>query len=318
MSQGRLRIAREVDTGVKPHSTYRDLMSFAVFGIYGLNFTRFVSVAGVELMPRFTEPREARTHATSQSTFWLTGVGRIPVAPGRADYHCTTQQLFDLAATLTFLEQQNVVVSAPVEDPHESDLSALMPMFVDRLPLTMARPSHGSLLIDDSTDPDPRFRFLDLCLRKLHATSTPPADAFRGAFFRVAEVWRLSQPFVDMTYYLAFSALESLARSHLGKTDTAPTVIRKYLKSLGFDVAAVHPTEGFRSVGRYVRLRNSLFHNAVRQDTYNENGRLFSLELSEYEPRLLQLVADVVLKELGYTDRYINWDRWIDHQPFNG
>lgn len=59
-----------------------------------------------------------------------------------------------------------------------------------------------------------------------------------------------------------------------------------------------------------------LFHNGAFERTFNENGKAITLKLSEYESYLRRLVPDLLLKVMGYDDGHINWNRWLDRQPF--
>ena len=66
----------------------------------------------------------------------------------------------------------------------------------------------------------------------------------------------------------------------------------------------------------YAHLRNALFHNAQLEARININGQMTSLKLLDYYAELLLLVSLVVFKAAPFDDGHINWNSWIDRQPF--
>jgi hypothetical protein len=58
----------------------------------------------------------------------------------------------------------------------------------DKLDIQAHRQGGGVLIMEDSSSPDWRQQFLDLCLRQLRDQSFIEATGFRQAFFRAVEV----------------------------------------------------------------------------------------------------------------------------------
>jgi len=288
------------------------------FGIYGYEITRPLSLNGLYLTPRVTPPNDARKLATSRSEFNLTGIGEI-TSSGRASLPESQRDiLFDLAAALTFCQQQWVIVSRIISHPDNVDPQRVLQSFPDQLDVRQERPSPGAVLISDFFDPDARCRFLDLCLDKLRDNQFEEATYFRKAFYRNVEIWRFNRQLLDVTYYMIFSALEILARRHSGDyTSSIAQVLTPFLRDeCRFSVEQDKPSVRERSVQTYVHLRNALFHNGEFEVTFNENGYQITLKLMDYFDKLERLLSDVLLRVLGYNDPHINWNRWLDRMPF--
>jgi hypothetical protein len=258
--------------------------------------------------PRFTDFKEAQEKATDSKDFNLTAVGEYRGASVEGD-------LLDLSATLTFCQQQWVQITVPLRgDGIEQVMNALPP----RLDLPYRRPTQGALIISDAFAPDARRSFVELCMSKLSDKHFGQGTNFRSAFSRSVESWRLQQSFVDLTYYLDFSALEILARTAENDftTKNVAEVIAKFLQRHGFGVTQDNLNERHLGVQTYAHLRNALFHNGEFETTINENGHSVTLLLTKYQDYLRRLVPDVLLKVMGYDDRHIHWSRWIDRMSF--
>jgi hypothetical protein len=76
------------------------------------------------------------------------------------------------------------------------------------------------------------------------------------------------------------------------------------------------PSDLRRAVSTYTHLRNSLFHNSRFETRINVNGVQVEIRIVDYLFPLLQLVTLVVLKAVEFDDGHINWNSWIDRQPF--
>jgi hypothetical protein len=92
--------------------------------------------------------------------------------------------------------------------------------------------------------------------------------------------------------------------------------ICKLLVGYGFDVQIERPSDLQRAVSTYTHLRNTLFHNSEFTANINVNGTVVELKLFDYLFNISQLVALVVLKAIDFDDNHINWNSWIDRQPF--
>ncbi len=66
----------------------------------------------------------------------------------------------------------------------------------------------------------------------------------------------------------------------------------------------------------YCVLRNSLFHKGD-YIAYTKNDDPDSIiYLKDYSSSLCLLLSLFIMKYIGFDDNYINWDSWIDRQPF--
>lgn len=284
----------------------------SVFGIYGYDLTRPLTVAGITVRPCIADVAKTRQLAIDQKAFHLTAMGESPDPPD-------AELLFDLSAVLTFSQQQWIEITS-IRAVHDAtgpqDTSSL---FAPRLDIPYRRPKGGSLISRDLNPPETEREFLELCLKRLQDQTFNKATNFRKAFFRNVEAWRLRVQAAEFTYYLNFSALEILARtdSRDYKEKNVAKILTPFLTKHGFNVKQNCPKSRERSMQTYAHLRNALFHNGEWKTTFNENDIDVTLNIADYAVLLERLVADVLLRLLGYNDPSINWDRWIDRQPFN-
>lgn len=277
------------------------------FGVYGFAITRQVTVNGLIFTPKESSFLEAKKLATDRSAFSLTAIGSSVSEP-------TRQTLFDLAAAMTFCQQQWVEITAPFSAADHSEAEAALP---HRLDLAYRRWTSGALIINDAFDAQARRIFLELCLEKLSDKLFYEATGFRKALFRNVETWRQGESFLDVSYYLDFSALEILVRTATQDYRSPIAMLATpFLRNYRFDVVQNDPNSRERGVETYVHLRNALFHRGGFEIQINENGTPITLKLTDYEGFFRQLVPDVLLKVLGYDDGHINWNRWRDRMPF--
>jgi hypothetical protein len=281
------------------------------FAIYGYAITRPTTVGPFTIFPRFTDLGVAQRSATDSDRFNLTAVGVLTGAVNPLSF-------FDLAAALTFCQQQWVVISEAGRLPAGTSPQSAFAHFSDTTSVAPHRPRGGCLIGDDSFYPTARQSFLELCLTRLADQAFDAASGFRRAFFRHVESWRLYQPFVDITYYLDFSALEILARTHAGDfvTKNVAELVAPFLQAHGFHLVQHNSNRRELGVQTYAHLRNSLFHDGRFEASPPENQSTVTLRLVDYEHYLRDLVPDVLLRVLGYNDPNINWNRWLDRMPF--
>ena len=280
------------------------------FGIYGFEITRPILTEHFSLLPRFTAFAEAQGMAADGTKFHLTAVGMVNDQPD-------DEALFNLTAALTFCQQRWVAASQVVSLPDAVEASEVMGQFPALMSIAPGRGSHGEAIGSDTFYPEARSKFLNLCMGKLADTTFNDATGFRPAFFRHVESWRLYNPFVDLTYYLDFSALEILARTpQNNRRGSIAYLAAGLLKKHGFDVKVNDTTDRRRGIQTYAHLRNALFHNGEWVASFEENKVPVTLKLSDYEDKLRRLVPDLLLRVLGYEDDHINWDRWLDCMPW--
>jgi hypothetical protein len=285
------------------------------FGVYGFEMTRSINVGPFRLHPRTEDYNNAKNDARDSEAFNLTAIGECSAEVNSIELH---GQLHDLSAAMTFCEQQWVAVTRPFADEEIGPPEKAMEQAKPRLEFEVFRPTSGPLIWSDTFAPDARRNFLELCLSKLVNHDFCEQTDFRPAFFRNVEIRRLRERFVDLTYYLDFSALEILARRD--QNNYAPgnvaAILTPFLRNLGYNVQQSNHVDRHLGMENYAHVRNALFHNGRFEVTVNENGKQVTLRLGDYAGKLKFLLPDVLLKVMGYSDDYINWNRWLDRIPF--
>ena len=181
-----------------------------VFGIYGYGFHLPADICGLELVP-LCDPAEADMRGRHPSLFKLTGFGRI--VRSSSDEWQDVARLHVLEAAMSFAEQRQVIITRPIvmsDGDSEADLFSEKRMGAP-IQAEPERHSHGAAIASELWAKTSRSAFLRLVLQRFeHET---PNDVLRLAFFRQVEIWRLRTPFVELQHFLAFSALEMLARA---------------------------------------------------------------------------------------------------------
>lgn len=226
------------------------------------------------------------------------------------------QLIFDLEAVLSFIDQKDIIVANILNDSAEYDqLGDDYPNFLSG---HYRHNGGGQVIMSDVFSKDSRKIFIDLAMSKLTDKSDTNNKTFRSAFFKTIEVFRAKESFIDVSYYLLFSALESLCRAvfnnYSSKNCSEP--IAKLLSQYGFDISQDDNTNLYKSVSTYAHLRNALFHNGKFEKEVNINGSVTKLELSTYYPQFKGLMPLVMMKYIGFDDGYINWNSWIDRIAF--
>lgn len=283
------------------------------FAIYGFEITKEIEFCNFIISPKVEDFREAESLAKDTTQFNLTAVGKIKGVSSR-------EELFDLAAALTFCQQQWVVVSNLYEFTEDTLSKQAIAKFPPVYETTNKRPSQGAVIIQDVFDNEARKNYLELCISRLRDQQFENNTNFRKAFFRNVEIWRMPTQFIDVTYYYDFSALEILARTFTQdyQANNVAKVISELLNHYGFDVAQDNIHSRHLGMQTYAHLRNALFHNGSFEKSFQENGVEITLKLIDYASYLSRLLPDVLLKVLGYDDNHINWNRWQDRMPFKG
>lgn len=281
-------------------------MSKQYCGIYGYQIVRPIVGPGFRIEPRTTDHEQSILWAREEDAYHLTAVVFGDVIAD--DF------LFDLGAVLSFIEHLDVVVTSPRSVDAEDVFSAF-----ESIISTHRRSSGGGAsLRDDYFFPNTRCNFVVACLGKLADEEFCAATRFRALFFKKVETFRQRRPFLEVTYFLLFSGLETYARAVLSdrKSGNSSTPICKLLKQLGFDVSEERPNDLPRAISTYTHLRNSLFHNSEFGRRVDLNGTIVAMEMIDYIFHLQQLVTLVILKAVEFDDGHINWNSWIDRQPF--
>jgi len=135
-------------------------------------------------------------------------------------------------------------------------------------------------------------------------------------FFKTTETFRQRRPFIEVSYFLLFSGLETYVRTSLNDFESrnVADLLNRHLCTLGFNVFSFSEAQPDRSMDTYTRLRNALFHNSKFEAHRNIHGIEYTYHLSDFYAQFLILVALVVVKATDFDDGHINWDAWIDRQ----
>lgn len=296
-----------------PHNADREDkgLKMTQIAIYGFNFTKKITFDGGVLTPIFSSFHDIKEGGWANDKYLLTGF----FEPKTANYVNQQQLIFDLEAVLSFIEQKNVIISGELENDEtpfnfKPSLHKILNKKRDKGP--------GAIIIEDSYSPKSREHFISLAMKKLNDDPTQKQDTFRTSFFKSMLGFREALNYIDVRYYLLFSALEALCRFikndyHPAKS---PQIITDILKEYGFNVEKTghHPEQ--RNIMHYCKLRHSLFHNGKYVAYLDEKNLAGEIEIKNYSSNLNLLVPLVLMKYIGFDDEYVNWDSWIDRHPF--
>lgn len=280
------------------------------YGIYGYEISKPTYLDGLKLTPLTESHTEVRRKASDLDSYNLTGFLEIDESK-----HIDQRALiFDLQGILSFIDQKNVIITNPLFK-HEN-FERLDKDYPKKLTALKRINGGGNVISSDAFVSDSRKTFIEMALAKLKA-SDAENGAFRGSFFKSIETFRGSNSFIDINYYLLFSALESLSRFHLRDyiSRNCSIPIANFLKSYGFDVSQDNTHELARSVSTYTHMRNALFHNGSLECEVNINGRLERLAITDYYSQFSILLSLVMIKYIGFDDGHINWNCWLDRMP---
>jgi hypothetical protein len=277
-----------------------------VCGIYGFQITRAIDLPGLRIEPRTTDYQQAKQWARNLETYELTAVLKgTSISDGF---------LFNLEAVLSFIEHLDVLISSPIEQTEDDPFAHFSKSIT-----THKRNSGGGAVIgEDTFFPYSRSVFISNALNRLLDREFCERTQFDILFFKCVETFRQRKPFIEVAYFLLYSGLESYARSVVNdrSNPNSSQPISKLLIGYGFDVQIEKASDLKRAVSTYTHLRNAIFHNSEFTKTINVNGTLVELKLLDYLFNISQLVSLVVLKAVEFDDEHINWNSWIDRQPF--
>lgn len=276
-----------------------------VCGIYGFEITTPIDLPRLRIEPRTNDYRQAKQWARDTNSYHLTAV-----VTGAS---MSDDMLFDLEAVLSFIERLDVLVSAPVEQGMDDPFAQFVPS------ITMHKRDNGggAVIGEDSIFGASRGKFILKALDRLQDKEFCEQTKFRILFFKYVETFRQRKPFIEVTYFLLFSGLESYARAVVNDRDRdASEPISKLLIDYGFDVQVCRPKEPQKAISTYTHLRNALFHNSEFSKSIDSNGVMVEYKLFDYLFNFSQLVALVIFKAVGFDDGHINWNSWIDRQQF--
>lgn len=274
--------------------------------VYGFEVTRTISYGSWRIEPITDSYDAARRLARDLDAYHLTATVVGEALP--------ENDRFKLEAVLCFIEHLDVIVF-PANQLVDNDKPV-----ASRLPSTLRRQRRnnggGAVIGVDAFFRHSRSDFLNRAMSKLADDVFCRSTKFNTLLFKCVETFRQRSPFLEITYFLLFSGLESFARATLGDTSTrnASKPIHRLLTSYGLSVLLDEPTNLPRSIATYTRLRNSLFHNSEFKATVRINGADVQLDASSYLFHLSMLVNLTIMKAIGFDDGHTNWDAWIDRQ----
>lgn len=276
-----------------------------IFGIYGFQITKPVEVVGLKITPISTEHTKAKLLARDESKYNLTAI----VEGGSL----SNEDVFLIEGILSFIERLDVKLARPFDG--SNSVEALAPVLLIQKRLS----GGGSVIGEDTFFPDSRKEFIERCFTKLKDRSFCAESKLNSLFFKIIETFRLRSPFIEMQFFLLFSGLESHARAIQDESDkrSAAELIYKKLKNYGFDVTQEISKTPARAIETYAQIRNSIFHrNELSAIVKNSSGEDVPLDAFQSYFSLSMLASLTVMKAVGFDDGHINWNAWIDRQPF--
>jgi len=275
-----------------------------VCGIYGFEITVPFTACGMQFVPLQSIYQQAKAAARDLDRYNLTAIVIAEDFP--------SDLLFRLEAVLSFIEHLDVIVTEPMQ--------LTMPNGHDQFPkIIMTSRRHnggGAIIASDTFFPDSRPAFIDKAIQRLGDSVYCEATGYRTLFFKTIETFRQRKPFLEVSYFLLLSGLETYVRSTLNDFNTREVAIllRHQLNILGFNVYNFRADQPERSMDTYARLRNALFHNSKFEAHRSHKGVIQTYKLITFYSQFLILVGLVVVKATDFDDGHLNWDAWIDRQ----
>jgi hypothetical protein len=275
-------------------------------GVYGYEITREFTVCGMRFVPRYTSFQEAQKAARDLNHYNLTATIYADEFP--------QELLFRLEAVLSFVEHLDVLVTVP-EMLTSSEPQTQLPSVL----LTARRNNGGGAMIgSDTFFRQSRPQFVEKALLRLADATHCESTGYRTLFFKSTETFRQKRPFLEVSYFLLFSGLETYVRRTLNDFHTreVAVVLNRRLTALGFNTCNFSPIAPERSMDTYARLRNALFHDSNFEARRTHHGNVLTFRLEQYISQFRILVDLVVLKATDFDDGHINWNAWLDRQLF--
>jgi hypothetical protein len=283
------------------------------YGIYGYEMSVANELEGFKLVPYCDDYSSVKKLASDLDNYNLTGFLEID-DDNKVTNVCSL--IFDLQAVLSFVDQKSVIITNSLHD--DESYTNLGGDYPQKITAYKRLNGGGQLILGDAFSRDSRRDFIAKALVRLSDKSDNSNESFRVAFFRSVEILRGSGGFIDVDYYLLFSALETLCRSYCEDyvTKNCSEPIAKVLIEYGFDVSQDNPKELHKAVSTYAHLRNALFHNGRLECEVNINDQRNVLRLTEYFSQFRRLVPLVIMKSIKFDDGHINWNSWLDRMSF--
>ena len=220
------------------------------FPIYGFHVTKPIVIGSAVIRPRTSDHETAEGWSRDLNTYHLTGM--LITETASDDF------LFNFEAALSYIERLDVLIGKPLPFV---DLD-IFPQFEESLRMHKKKNGGGEMIGRDIFFPGSREKFLQLIIPKLNDQEFCESTQFNQLFFKCVEQFRQRKQFVEISYFLLFSGLETFARTVMKdhESTSAADPISKLLKSYDFDVSVNRPADLVRAISTYAHLRNSLFH----------------------------------------------------------
>lgn len=266
----------------------------------------------MKFVPRYSYVVDANKKARDLKKYQLTGIVILD------DYQQRT--VFCLEAVLSFIEHLDVLISDPVEVAVADTKQEYFSLFPEVARTSMRHSGGGAILHQDSYFPAMRSSFITIAMSRLADEQFCRSTGWDVLFFKTTETFRQRHQFVEVSYFLLFSGLETYVRQTLNAPKSPPSphissLIAKQLGKLGFNIKDYDEDDLRRSADTYARLRNALFHNSSMQaQRKKKNGTVVNYSLLNYYVNFKILLSLVVISAAGYNDHSINLDTWITMQ----
>lgn len=272
-------------------------------GIYGYGIREPMSINGIDIIPKYFGSVEAQLYHRNEKIYHLTAFAKTESYDPNV--------FFDLEAILAFIERLDVLVSDPI-NLSAANNKEVFSHFPDTIQLHQRHNGGGRVIEESIISKNGREDFIKAALAKLGDIKFCEQTQFRGAFFKCVEAFRSPKPFLDVSYYFLFSALESFARGKYSEYDKpAAEPINRLLEEYAFNITIDNPADLKRAISTYCHIRNALFHNGKLEKEVNINGKSTNLRLVDFYHYLSNLVPLVMMKAVGFDDGHIDWDGWI-------
>jgi hypothetical protein len=281
-----------------------------VAAIYGFEFTREFTAAGLQFSPITTDHQAAKRLARDLRSHHLTGT----VFGEKVD----RELIYELEGVLSFIEHLDVMILFPANESEDNQYPT--DLFEPTITTHKRNNGGGAVIGSDAFNrwKESRQQFIELALSHLRDKEFCERTKFRSLLFKCVETFRQRQPFLEITYFLLISGLEAFCRASQSdyKSSNAAIPITRQLKAYGFNVFQDKPSDLSRSISTYLHIRNALFHQGEFITTVNINNGKVELNCSKHLFNLSMLCSLTVMKAIGFDDGRTNWDCWIDRQLF--
>lgn len=205
--------------------------------IYGYNFTQKNIFDTYQIIPNIKDNYTIKKHAADSDYYNLTGFLKFN-DNFQYDKH---EFLFNLQAVLSFIDQRDVLIIQ-----HKAKVISPIKIAGNRLS------GGGEVIGKDIFFPESRKLFIEKSIQTFYNSSDNDLEIFKSAFFKTIEVFRARKNFIEISYFLLFSALESLSRAKINDlSSNSATVITNYLQEKGFNIQENNITDLKRATSSY-------------------------------------------------------------------